>query len=42
MEMENFWRKKVTFIWQKVDIYFEMVHSNLAPMVPKEKGLVTR
>jgi len=41
MEMENFWQKKITFIWRKIDIYFEMVQSG--PMVPEKKGLeVTR
>jgi len=37
MEMENLWQKKITFIWRRVDIYFEMVQSG--PMVPEKKGL---
>jgi len=35
--MENFWQKNISFIWQKVDIYFEMVQ--FGPMVPEKKGL---
>jgi len=38
MEMENFWRKKITFILRKVDIYFEMVQSG--PMMPEKKGWI--
>jgi len=36
--MINFWQNKITCIWQKVDIYFEMVQ--YGTMVPKKKGLV--
>jgi len=35
--MKNLWRKKITFLWQEVDIYFEMVQSGT--MVPEKKGL---
>jgi len=35
--MKKNWQKKITFIWQKVNIYFEMVQSGT--MVPKMKGL---
>jgi len=37
--MEKFWRKNITFVWQKVDIYFEMVQ--FGPMVLEKKGLAT-
>jgi len=34
----KFLAKKLTFKWQKVDIYFEMVQFD--PMVPIKKGLM--
>jgi len=37
IEMENFWRKKITFIWKKKDIYVEMVLSG--SISPLKKGL---
>jgi len=36
--MENFWGKKIIFIWQEKDIYVEMVFSG--PILPSKKGLV--
>jgi len=36
VEMKIFWHKKIIFIWQKVDIYFEMVQPGT--MVPEKKG----
>jgi len=36
MEMGNFWQKKITFIWQKVDVHFEVVQSGT--MVPKKRN----
>jgi len=35
IEMKKIWYKKITFIWQKVDICFEMVQSGT--MVPKKR-----
>jgi len=35
--MKNLWQKNITFIYQKVDIYFEMVQ--FGTVVPK-KGLL--
>jgi len=40
MEMKKFWQKKITFIWQKIDIYFGMVQ--FGTTVPKKKGLLMR
>jgi len=34
--MKNFWRKKIIFIWRKVDICFEMVQSGTT--VPKKRA----
>jgi len=36
--MEKNWQKNITFIWQKVDFYFEMVQ--FGPMVLEKKGLI--
>jgi len=33
--MKKIWQKKITFNWQKVDNYFEMVQ--LGTMVPKKR-----
>jgi len=35
IEIKKLWPKKITFIWQKVDIYFEMVQS--CTMVPRKR-----
>jgi len=35
IDMQIVWHKKNNFIWQKVDIYFEMVQSN--PILERKK-----
>jgi len=37
--MKNIWRKKITLILQKINIYFEMVH--FGPMVPRKRASIT-
>jgi len=39
IEVKNVWQEKSTFIWQKVDIYFELVQSGTM-VEKKKKGLV--
>jgi len=40
IQMKKNWQKKITFIWQNVEFFFEMVQSN--PVVLGKKGLLGR